>query len=558
MRLNHYIDEIITEKVTKKEKEESLKNDNIIIGAEFEFKLDQHSNIDNMLEGAKEDFDEYNKSVDEYNENLENHQEEIDELKSNLSDLDDKIIEIENSIEESESLIEDIDSEIEDIDNDIDNEEDDSEIEALNSKKGFLESRKDDLYDSITNDKSDLSSVSSKYDELHDKIEDMEEYINDYVEYPYFDQYKYSDYVRFLDEMIGENIDVEIGEYLPYDPSYYENEESFVSFIENNGILDDFPFSDYEVGEYGEVSQDVGDTTWAIENDQSVEGGAEVKSPPMPLDEFIPSTLKDMLSWINDVGYTDNQCGLHIHMSLEDSNGIDPLKLLLFVEEDYIFKLFPGRKNNTYTKSINKKIQSKGFINKKNINTLVDIKGLMVKIQSEHFDGVNIIDLDTGHVEFRYMGGDYANSYNDIVNVISTYSYWLSLSSDPEFKKKEYAHKISRSLNKIELYEYKFYLDYIAHYLNDNDVMETSYLKVKVLYDEILKKKNILEKIYKLSKDNIKNIVDNTSFNNSLNDNIIKKINKLVNKNDVINDGNMYLIKTYHSLPRGNVIKIQR
>jgi hypothetical protein len=214
-------------------------------------------------------------------------------------------------------------------------------------------------------------------------------------------------------------------------------------------------------------------------------------------------------------------------MSLKKSNGIDRLKLLLFVEEDYIYNAFTERRSSSYVKSVKDKLKSSGQLKETDIKKLIDIKKVKLKLTGEHFDGVNVLDLEDGHVEFRYMGGSsYHKDFKKVVDVISMYAYWLSLAADPEFKKKEYIHKLSRILNKTEMFEYYALLQTILMLLEidkglDNpdidSVMET---KLNTLYNKYIKKYNTLKQYYKLDKDTLKKLIDNDNFMESVSDNI--------------------------------------
>jgi hypothetical protein len=175
---------------------------------------------------------------------------------------------------------------------------------------------------------------------------------------------------------------------------------------------------------------------------------------------------------------------------------------------------------------------------------------MKLKLSSEHFDGVNVIDLETGHVEFRYMGGSsYHKEFKKVVDVISMYAYWLSLASDPEFKKKEYTHKLSRILNKTEMFEHYVLLQTILMLLEvdkglDNpaidSVMET---KLNTLYNKYIKKYNILSQYYKLDKGTLKKLIYNDEFIESISNNI-KKIFDTI-KYDYSGTVSKYIIQSY-------------
>jgi len=530
MRLNNFIDETLNEKVTKTEKEIALKNYNILIGAEFEFKPDDAigtdlKELEKEYDAAMIDYNNYNQEVDEYYERLEEYNTETEELEEKIDEIEAEIDSLTDSITETEELIEKIDDELDDLDP-VDDEE----------HYDFLSDRKDDLESDLTSEQSKLENLERDYSDKQDDLKyRKEEGQYEQIDGAYFDKAVYSDYIEYLKERMGyyDFTEPEYNEKLDIQPTYYENDynDDFVSDIESTNILDDFPFRNYEIGEYGEVKQRPGSNLWAIESDESVTNGLEVKSPPMVLPRFIPDVLTDMFNWINDIGYTDSECGFHIHMSLKKSEKLDPLKLLLFTEEDYVFNLFPERLNNSYAKSIKEKLKSSGTLENKDLKKIINPKNLLVKINSEHFDGVNIIDLEKGHVEFRYMGStDYSKKYRDVVDVIASYAYWLSLAADPEFKKNEYIHKVSRIFNKMELFEYLYNIAYLESYL-EKDIHAISETKIRVLLEYYKKKSKVLNRIYKLDK-KTKDILSNVQLFDSLELKLNKKIDSLVHNDD--------------------------
>jgi len=526
MRLDNYIDKTLNEKVTKKEKTQALKNPNVLIGCEFELKLDDISSSKKQeysYNNAMADYHNYNEAVDEYNQELSEYNDESEEMKSELDEISEELDDISVSIDETEELINDIDKELDALKNDLSKEEQDRKI--------FLQDRKNDLEDNKQNEESKLDKLQKKYDDLEEEIKDRED--RD-IEIPYLNRNLYSDYIDYLENYMGvfELYEPDSGEKLSIMPEYYDDDDNFVSNLESSNVLNDFPFSPYEVGVYGDVVQSVGDDLWAIENDESVDDGIEVKSPPTKLPDFIPDQLIDMFDWIDEVGYTDNQCGFHVHMSLKQTKGIDPLKLLLFTEENYIYNLFQDRKNNIYVKSIKDKLKKEGSLNKNDLNKILNVKFLNSKIITQHYDGVNIIDIEHGHVEFRYMGGsNYQRKEKDIIDIISSYAYWLSLSSDPEFKKKEYIHKLYRIFNKMDIIEYMFNIYYIEYY-QSNDIHSISKIKTDVIKDKYTKLLKNVKGTYKLDKKTRLLISQNISYMDSLQNKIEKEISSVVHKDD--------------------------
>ncbi len=532
MRLNNFVCNTINEKVTKKEKTESLKNDNIWIGMEFEFKLnddiiDNTDEIESLYDKAVIDYENYNQTVDEYDREIKEFEEETNQLVNKAGELESEQYKLEVSISETEDLISSVEDKIDNIDDD--------EVELE-----FLQNRLDDLEVSKSNETSELETIEQHIRDIDNQITERNNE-ND-IEMPYFDGSMYSDYIEYMNGYMGGYVEPDADDMRLIDVPYFDGSDftvDFVDKIESSDVLDDFPFSHYETGEYGSVDQSIGSDKWAIENDETVPGGLEIKSPPTKLPKFVPKMLSDMLDYIGDVGYTDNDCGLHVHMSLEKTKGIDILKLLLFTEEDYIYTQFPNRLNNQYVSKIKNKLKTDGILKISDLNKMFD-KSLLVKYVTSHYDGVSIKDINNGHVEFRYMGGSgYDNDEKKIIDMISSYSYWLSLSSDPDFKRKEYAHKVSRIFNKMELFENIYFKEYIDLYKKYN-LHQISEIKVNILLSKIEKKIKLLKNNYKIDKNTINLLTANSEYMRSIDDFIIKTVSDVVHNDDNPSKNNQY------------------
>jgi hypothetical protein len=179
------------------------------------------------------------------------------------------------------------------------------------------------------------------------------------------------------------------------------------------------------------------------------EGGIEIVSPPLEIGDFVDMTEK-MFDWIEDIGETNSQTGFHVHMSvINGQKNFDPLKLLLFTEEEFIWKYFPERKTNTYCNSIlKKKPKSYDIVD---LESLVNLKKIEKDLSNSKYDGVNMVNISDAHVEFRYLGGiDYTKKFKEVQDTIARYSYWLSIACDPDFKRKEYIQKVNKVLSKKE------------------------------------------------------------------------------------------------------------
>jgi hypothetical protein len=194
-------------------------------------------------------------------------------------------------------------------------------------------------------------------------------------------------------------------------------------------------------------------------------------------------------------------------MSLEDTpdlaKHIDLIKLTFFTDEEYIYKFFDSRVNNSYVQSVKSKILKSGSVDKDIIGDILKINKLKSKVKESHHNSINWENLsdDHGHIEFRYLGGkDYHKKWDKIRTIIGQYSYNLSLACDPDFKKKEYLKKVIRLIGKIELRyaEYRLTVveDVIKH-VNDWESDNKPLIKwLDKYYKEVKKKRDMLKTIH--------------------------------------------------------------
>jgi hypothetical protein len=360
MRLYKYLsDNLLLEKVNKKEITQILNSTDVLIGAEFEFIIDE-------LDGG------YKKALEDYNNFMK-------------------------------------------------------EFGDLETWKNEIMNFEDYIYDNSGNDSDykKLSNMKKKYEKMKRSIKPGKHYLKYEMLEPK-PQHKYWNY--------------EISKPYPLDD---EEENTMVELLMQQA-LDDIkpPFKNYDIGKYDNIKQSVGSKIWAVENDVSLgHSGIEVKSPPLTIKEFIKICPK-VFDWVDKIGYTNPKCGFHVHISLKNipnlKQKLDLIKLILFTDEQYIYKYFKEREGNKYAISM-----------KKNKDWFELLTNDLEK-KSQHYNAINWegLSYDHGHIEFRYMGStNYHKKWNKIQVIIAQYAYNLSLACNPNFKRKEYKLKLDR-LNK--------------------------------------------------------------------------------------------------------------
>lgn len=164
------------------------------------------------------------------------------------------------------------------------------------------------------------------------------------------------------------------------------------------------------------------DKVFKLEPDMS--GGAgliEMVTGPMPYTDVRLLLIK-MLAWIDQNGYTNDRCGLHLNVSFKKEafgkyfiTNMNTLKFILDFKEDRVYKFFPKREDLVYAKSI-KYIIPKNGLYYFNENT-VD-KNQFIYPNTKYY-GVNFLKQEKGYLEFRYLGGkDYQKRTKDILYIL--------------------------------------------------------------------------------------------------------------------------------------------
>jgi hypothetical protein len=468
--------ERMDEKVSKQELDDALKNDNILIGCEFEFqveegKLDIGDNEGMELwNGAVAEVERYNKDVIQYNHNLEYYDEETQDMVAERDQLDEKRDELTNAISDAEETRDDLKNEVKTLVSTIKGLEKNkvADPESIKSEIDNAKAEMVVIVDKINKENSIIKEWQDEIDYLTKKITNLDEDIQsredgryEDIETPYFSEHTAPEYFDYMINYMGfskRDLYIEPGEQAGYPPNWDggSSSDNFVEGIQNSGILDTAPFSHYRVGTYGNFSPEPGDTEWSVEDDESLgENGCEIKNPPMELPGFVNRTLKEMFNWIDQIGTTDSSCGFHCHMSVKNPlHELDYIKLILFTDEEWIYKAFSSRAGSFYATSAKQKLHNKQPLSNSDVKELFNKKDLIMKsnMSSEHFDAIRLLDTKTGHVEFRYMGGEYHNKYDDVRKTIGVYAHNLSLAVDPEYKRKEYILKLQRITNKTELF----------------------------------------------------------------------------------------------------------
>lgn len=428
------------EKVSKAEKEEILKDSDIRVGVEFEIE----SEVSVVRDEEEEDTEEYFERREEYLEDV---------IKDNFGHTIEVLSVDKNFFTAPGSTADYIKEELEELGYTLGEDYNKNNIylkfSPADYTKWFLEdfdpswadTQLNSLFYYIILDNGTAISFEVEYG--YDTIEDFDD--NDR------DTYLVKD--TKVDPLLKQaNIDFENQQI----EKAQDIDSKIISDLEN--IVGDSitVFSSYHGGQKS--------SGWRAEPDSSLgEKGFELITPDggLPLQRLFP-IIKGVFNYIdsNSNLYTSKSTGLHISMSIKGVNlkeEMDPLKLALFMEEGKVFKYFESRKNNRFTLSVLRQLQKPDptiVADKKEKEYQQIIEDMSNRVIPKHkYYGINLTKIDKGmnYVEFRYIGGaDYHRKFDIIRKQILDYGFFLKLSTNREYKWKEYMLKINRLLNIVE------------------------------------------------------------------------------------------------------------
>lgn len=143
----------------------------------------------------------------------------------------------------------------------------------------------------------------------------------------------------------------------------------------------------------------------------------EVITGPLPYFEAIYYFNK-LIKFIQEHGYTNEKASVHFNVSFKNKNlsDLNILKLILNIDEDEIYRSYPTRKNNVYSKSIKKIIPYKEY----DFNNIpINVVKNNIRLPEDKYYGVNFLHINKEkseqRLEFRYIGGkDYEKNVGEL------------------------------------------------------------------------------------------------------------------------------------------------
>lgn len=130
--------------------------------------------------------------------------------------------------------------------------------------------------------------------------------------------------------------------------------------------------------------------------------------------------IQEVSRWLTESAETTHDTLMKVTLSfnhrqletLQSISGMNPTRLILKLDENYIYDRFPEQRNSAYSLSIKHMSPVMSYINEadlqQNINSLISLP------QAEYY-GVNFSDYVRGVLKFNYIGGkDYPEKANEI------------------------------------------------------------------------------------------------------------------------------------------------
>ena len=190
-------------------------------------------------------------------------------------------------------------------------------------------------------------------------------------------------------------------------------------------------------------------------------------------DTIIP-LMKEVLGWISETSDCTQDTLMRVNMSfdhrhletLQSISKMNTHKLILKINEDFIYEKFPEQEYSSYCLSVKQLLPISETVYSQNIVKNVNY---IIGIPKKEYYGINFKNYTNGILEFNYIGGDdYAEKEKEILEILQYYVI-----------------KTYQSLNENE---------YTKEEIRELEYLTEEFYKIQEAYDEI-------EKFYELFPD---------------------------------------------------------
>jgi hypothetical protein len=143
-------------------------------------------------------------------------------------------------------------------------------------------------------------------------------------------------------------------------------------------------------------------------------------------DSIIP-LMKEVLEWISTTSECKQDNLMRVNMSfdhrhlktLHTLNKMNPQKLILKIDEEYMYDRFPSQMDSPYSMSIKQLLP---MSEAQYTPDIIKNVNYVIGVPKEDYFAVNFKDFATGLLEFNYIGGvDYAEKQKEILEVVQYY-----------------------------------------------------------------------------------------------------------------------------------------
>lgn len=210
---------------------------------------------------------------------------------------------------------------------------------------------------------------------------------------------------------------------------------------------------------------EITDQKWLIEPDFS--GGSEMIELITKNQDWLSAriTLIKMMNFIKKNGYTNEYCSIHINISFTDVSvhDLNPIKLILNFNEDFIYDKFPDRRNNIYARSIKWIVPFEDWEDSEiALNSIIQC--VQIPDDTKYY-GINIQKQKLGYLEFRYIGGaNYENKTDDVLTLMDYFIMQTKKAIIDELIPEDNIKLLSYLEDNINWYkQYKTYNDFLAN-----------------------------------------------------------------------------------------------
>ena len=176
----------------------------------------------------------------------------------------------------------------------------------------------------------------------------------------------------------------------------------------------------------------------------------EIVTKPINSKEAL-DVLQQLFDLLDDYGMiTNDSCGLHVNISTNKTSNknTDLFKLMIFLGEDYLLKMF-NRENNLYTQNMKKELLDAEF----NKASHAEMNNVIMQRISEFgkYYSFNSIKLTQNYIEFRVAGGkDYQYRMDEITKATHMFMYVLYIADNKDYLASLYAKKKAAFISKLK------------------------------------------------------------------------------------------------------------